>query len=240
MTAPLLPLMWPLDSHPAAPNHVPPAPAAPPPRSDAAVEDRSGHEPRRTYSPATSSRASHPAQHLAHRRLAAVEVCEIGDRECPLTRAGRRQTIDGQTEAGQFRERAGQDGRSLATGGGICGCHNSEEHKENWCSRRIATGTGRVVVIPLELQPTGTKSPATQRPTCWTPDGHVARIEDVVMNMEPADTAPTVGVQADPPITHVGHNVDPPLADRSADDRDAWLPMQQSGQTIWPRVWPGL
>jgi len=60
------------------------------------------------------------------------------------------------------------------------------------------------------------------------------------MNMEPAHTVPAVGLQAHLPITLVDHNVDPPLPDRAADHRDTWLPMPEGGQTIWPRVWPGL
>jgi len=67
----------------SCPTRALPAPTAPHVAvSDAAAKDGPAHQPRRANSPVTSTRASHSAQHFAHRRLPAVELREVC--VCPL------------------------------------------------------------------------------------------------------------------------------------------------------------
>jgi hypothetical protein len=102
---------------------VPPAPVAAPPRSDPSIEDRARLQPCHPYAPATGPRAAHAAQHLPHRAVPAVEARQLRDGERALAVAPGSEAIDGQVEAGQLMERAGENGDPLATGGGVGGRH---------------------------------------------------------------------------------------------------------------------
>jgi hypothetical protein len=100
-----LPRVRPQQRHPAGP--------------DAGIQHRPGHQPRRAHSVVTGARAPHPTQDIAHSPATAVEGCQIGYGERSLTGTTRTEAIDRQIEARQFRQRTGEDGGPLATGGGI-------------------------------------------------------------------------------------------------------------------------
>ena len=105
----LLPRLWSPQRHPA--------------RSDAHVQHRSRHQPRRAHTPATAVRASHPTYHCTNRHPAAVERRQVSYCERPLAGAARTETIDRQIEAVSSDSGLAGNCDPLATGGGVCGCY---------------------------------------------------------------------------------------------------------------------
>jgi hypothetical protein len=69
-----------------------------------------------TRPPQALELASDATKHLTHRAILSVEGRKLGHGKGALAVAPRRKAIDGQIEAGQLMQRAGEDGGALSAG----------------------------------------------------------------------------------------------------------------------------
>ena len=123
-----VPCLWPQQRHP--------------PRPYPRIENRPRHQPCGPWPPATAARATHPSQHITDRRANAVEACQIRHREGPFATTAGRQAVNDKAEAGKLRQRAGEYGGPLSTGGGVGGGH--EKNIERTSGSCLAVATARL------------------------------------------------------------------------------------------------